>query len=170
MWERCVNICFQAMIYLAYPAFSVLSSPEQKELEMAYGKLSFEQDERLLVLELLRTALVKNEALMVAAESEDEAVFYKNVKPALLAILEAVEGDAEKVPFTEDQLSFLKGLLSSSRSELREKFLEARATNPAALEDVNQQWALRDRLAAKLEKPFIADKSSDAEEGMFEED
>ncbi len=137
---------------------------------MVYGNISFEQDERLLVNQLLRSALVKNEALVAAAESEDEAAFYKNVKPALLSILEAVEGDAGKVPFTEDQLRFLKGLLSSSRSELREKFLEARTSNPAALEDVNQQWALRDHLAAKLEAPFMADTSSDAEEGIFEED
>ena len=136
---------------------------------MAYGKIAFEWDERVLTKELLNSALTKNEILLGAAESDDEAKFYRNVRPTLLSILEAVEANDSKVPFSEEQLGFLKGLLSSTRSELRESYQEPRMSNSDALADLNRQWALRDRLAAKLEAPFIADTSCDAYEGIFED-
>jgi hypothetical protein len=137
---------------------------------MTYGNISFEQNERVLATQLLEAALIENEALQGATHDDDEVNFYRNVRPVLQSTLDAVNKNAESVPFTEGQLQMLKGLLSLFVAKLRMKFQEARISNSSALEDINRQWAIRDGLAAKLEAPFVEDTSCDAEEGLFEEE
>jgi hypothetical protein len=135
---------------------------------MAYGRISFDEDERMLVEELLQSALVKNTVLQAAAEDDKEASFYRDVRPIIQSSLKAVQQHPSKTPFSEDQLKMVKGLLSSSFTELRETYQKAIETKAHSREDISYQWKIRDSLSVKLNAPFVADTSTDADEGLFE--
>lgn len=137
---------------------------------MTYGSISFDVDERALVEELLQDAILKNTTFLAAAQDDAEASFYNGVRPSLQSLLGAVQQSSGTTPFSEEQLGMLKGLLASSYTEFRDIYQKALENALPTLNDLKRQWAIRDGLSAKLDAPFSADTSCDAEEGLFEEE
>lgn len=137
---------------------------------MTYGSISFDLDERALVEELLQDSISKNTTLLAAAQDEAEASFYNAVRPVLQSLLDALRENSDKTPFSEEQLKMLKGLLSSSFTGFRVTYEKALEEKSPILDEFKRQWSIRDRLSIKLDAPFLVDTSSDADEGLFEEE
>jgi hypothetical protein len=137
---------------------------------MTYGKISFEVDERNLVEGLLQTAIAENLTLLAAAQDADEANFYVSVRPILQSLLETVHQGSVETHLSESELRTIKGLLSSSAATLRACYQDAFTNNLSTLSELKHQWEVRENLNSKLEAPFVADNSCDADEEDDDQD
>lgn len=120
--------------------------------------------------ELLQNALSRNAAHLAAAQEEEEANFYSRVRPVLQDLLKTVQFSPGKMSLSEYQLIMLKGVLSSSFVDFRAAYQKAREFKAQTLEELRQQWAIRERLSTKLDVPFTSDTSFDAEEEPLDDE
>jgi hypothetical protein len=136
---------------------------------MIYGNIVFEDDERSFADELLQSAMVRNAESLSTAQDDSEAAFYQEVGLVLQSTLQAVQIKGQ-TPFSEEQLKLLKGVLSSSFTEFRIAYQKALKDNAPSVAELKREWVIRDRFSLKLDAPFAADTSWDAEIGLTEED
>jgi hypothetical protein len=132
---------------------------------MAYGKIDLTARDIAFLQGRLERCAERIEASVTSASSSDERMFYER---ATVKVDEWMAAVSRYVPgvrrFDEGGLQYLRGAISETagQSSLAHRLVQAKQSGDSTLGDLEaeyQQWV---KLSAKLEQPFLADKSQDA--------
>jgi hypothetical protein len=131
-----------------------------------YAKIRFEPDEIEIALRALRQASDTARANLAMAEDLDERAFHAEADSwavgQVAAIMAATSG---RVAFTERDLLAVKAQIASVlRPALVGRWQSARDTGSAEADKLSAEIDAVEALISKLERPFVADRSQDAEE------
>ncbi|MCV9964497.1 hypothetical protein OIU34_21645 [Pararhizobium sp. BT-229] len=133
---------------------------------MAYGKIDLTAGDIAFLRSRLGRAAERIAASMTAASSTDERTFYERatvkIDQWIVSVSRYVAGPRR---FDEDELLYLRGAIAETvPGALARRYVEAKRTGDASLDDLETEYEQWVTLSAKLEKPFLDDKSQDATE------
>ncbi|MCZ7860628.1 hypothetical protein O9X98_04350 [Agrobacterium salinitolerans] len=132
---------------------------------MAYGKIDLTAGDITLLKDRLGRTAERITASMSAARSSEERMFYERAAVKIDQwIAAASQYVAGPMKFNEDELLYLRSAITETvPGALARRYVEAKRSGDASLGEIEAEYEQWVTLSTKLEKPFLDDKSQDAE-------
>jgi hypothetical protein len=134
---------------------------------MAYGKVRLSVADRSFICEILDRRAAALPTRQAHAQSEKERRFYADAIADYQQMSLKLQGrTVGKTSFSEEELRTLRGaLFGSEKPEVAEAYRKAcTAGDLPAKENLMTRWRMLETLDAPLAKPFVLDRSQDAEQ------
>jgi hypothetical protein len=138
---------------------------------MFYGKIDLTVRDIQFLSKRLNEAATRIATSRCASTSTEELDFYERASSGTAEWITTVSSLAEGPhQFTEEELTYLRGVISEIEpGSLARRCVEAKRTCDPALAELEAEYYQKLSLAGKLEKPFVDDRSQDADEDEVDE-